>query len=158
MGTKNEKWYSVDELTPFEFVHPGEILSEELKARGISQKVFAKEIGIQASHLSALIHGSRSFTPAVAGKIASGLDGVPAETWLRLQKDYNRESRRSRIKSSMLVSGYGVPVEMGPASVLAQPDEFSYGSREHVRLTIPSSDREILESLADRLGWTVDNL
>ena len=76
MGTKNEKMYSVNGLMPAIDVHPGEILGEELKARGISQKEFAEKASMQQTHLSALIHGVRNITPAVAAKLEAALEGI----------------------------------------------------------------------------------
>ena len=49
-------------------IHPGSILKEELKERGISQKNFAKEIEMQPSHLNEIIKGKRSITKQVADK------------------------------------------------------------------------------------------
>ena len=89
METNDDKFYSIDGLAPSYHVHPGEILGEELKERGISQKTFAEKIGIQPSHLCALIHGARSFTPSVSAKIESGLPGVSADYWMRMQESYN---------------------------------------------------------------------
>ncbi len=45
MATNNKR------LTPFKPTHPGEILREELRERGIRQKDFAEQIGMQATHL-----------------------------------------------------------------------------------------------------------
>ena len=150
METKNEKWYVANDVTPAIPVHPGGILGEELKARGISQKKFAETIGMQASHLSALIHGTRNFTRAVATKIASGLEGIPAELWMKLQEGYNTDVLRKRANTSMLVTGYSAP-PLQPA-YLADPNVPSYGSIQ-VTLSIPESDKALLESLASRLGW-----
>ena len=88
METNTERMYLVNDITPAFPEHPGGILGEELKARGISQKKFAEQIGLQATHLSALIHGTRNFTPAVAAKIESGLDGISADLWMKLQEQY----------------------------------------------------------------------
>ena len=38
-------------------IHPGEIIKEELEARGITQKQLAQETGIPASVLNAVING-----------------------------------------------------------------------------------------------------
>ena len=108
--------YLVNDITPAFPEHPGGILGEELKARGISQKKFAEQIGLQATHLSALIHGTRNFTPAVAAKIESGLDGISANLWMKLQEQYNKDTRRRRADTSKLVSGYNsASYEVQPA-------------------------------------------
>ena len=153
MGTRNENMTVINDVTPFAPVHPGSILGEELKARGISQKEFAKTIGLQATHLSALIHGARNITPAVAAKLESGLEGIPAEMWLRLQDQYNVDVQRKRLRPSTLVSGYSA--NKTPAMVLAEPDSTPAGKLQ-VRITIPCSDKELLFSLASRFGWIID--
>ena len=143
--------YLVNDITPAYPEHPGGILGEELKARGISQKKFAEQIGLQATHLSALIHGTRNFTPAVAAKIESGLDGISADLWMKLQEQYNKDTRRRRADTSKLVSGYNsASYEVQPA--LSEPLS-SYGDSIQVILTIPESDKELLENLAERLNW-----
>jgi addiction module HigA family antidote len=151
METNTERMYLVNDITPAFPEHPGGILGEELKARGISQKKFAEQIGLQATHLSALIHGTRNFTPAVAAKIESGLDGISANLWMKLQEQYNKDTRRRRADTSKLVSGYNsASYEVQPA--LSEPLS-SYGDSIQVILTIPESDKELLENLAERLNW-----
>ena len=153
METNNTKASPVNGISPFMPVHPGSILKEELKARGISQKDFARRTGLQQTHLSALIHGSRNVTPAVASKIESGLEGIPAEMWLRLQNSYKVDIQRKNVRTSMLVSGYSF--RESPASVLAEPGAV-YGERMRVSLEIPASDRDLLSAIALRLGWEME--
>ena len=152
METKNENMFSLKNITPMYLVHPGAILGEELKARGISQKNFAETVGLQATHLSALIHGVRSFTPAVAEKIASGLEGISAEFWTKMQERYNINVQRKKVSASGAVSGYQPRIGYGVQPALAQP-RASYGGTIQVTLTIPVSDKDFLDGLADRLGW-----
>lgn len=142
----------INNVTPFSPVHPGSILGEELKARGISQKEFAGKIGVQETHLSALIHGSRNITPAVAAKLECGLGDIPAEMWLRLQNQYNVDVQRKRVKTSLLVSGYSM--HETPATALAEPEPL-YGDKMQIMITIPASDEELFTSLASRFGWII---
>ena len=152
METKNEKLFSANDITPAYPVHPGGVLGEELKARGISQKKFAAAVGLQASHLSALIHGVRSFTPAVAEKIASGLEGISAEFWTKMQESYNIDVHRKNVGAFSAVSGYQPRIGYSVQPALAQP-KASYGGTVRVTLTIPTSDKDFLDGLAARLGW-----
>ena len=152
MAQRNEAWHRVNDVPSASPVHPGDILGRELKERGISQKAFAGLIGMQPSHLSALIHGMRSFTPVVAEKIASGLTDIPADYWTRMQSSYNRDNQRKKENTSRLVTGYG-GVQEAPAWVLNDPG-FVLGNR--YTLSIPSGDQAILEQLAARLGWTLE--
>lgn len=61
---------------PFEPVHPGGILKEELRSRGIRQKDFAGKIGLQPTHLSALLNGKRNIS-ATIGCQAGTRTGYP---------------------------------------------------------------------------------
>ena len=153
METRNENMTVINDVIPFAALHPGSILGEELKARGISQKEFAERIGLQATHLSALIHGARNITPAVAAKLESGLGDIPAEMWLRLQNQYNVDVQRKRLRPSTLVSGYSA--SKTPAMVLAEPDTTPAGKLQ-VRITLPRADKDLLVSLASRFGWIID--
>lgn len=76
-----------ERLIPFMAVHPGSILKEELAARGLKQKVFAKQIDMQASHLNEVLKGKRNITPVLAERLESAL-GISASSWLALQKSY----------------------------------------------------------------------
>ena len=100
---------------PYETVPPGEILGQELKARKIRQTDFAKQIGMQTSHLSALIHGARNFTPLLAQRVEDAL-GISAKFWLSLQADYDLRTMRP----SNAVDGYA-PVSH-PLFAIAEPD------------------------------------
>ena len=147
-------WHRANDVPSAFPVHPGDILGRELKERGISQKQFAGLIGMQPSHLSALIHGMRSFTPAVAEKIASGLTGISADYWTRMQSSYNRDNQRKKENTSRLVTGYG-GVQETPVWVLNDSGRF-HGDLCHYTLSIPAGDKAILERLAARLGWTLE--
>lgn len=151
MAQRNEAWHRANDVPSVFPVHPGDILGRELKERGISQKQFAGLIGMQPSHLSALIHGMRSFTPAVAEKIASGLTGISADFWTRMQSSYNRDNQRKRGSTSHLVTGYG-DVQEAPAWVLNDPGRFN-GDQCHYALSIPAGDKVLFEQMAARLGW-----
>ena len=154
METNDEKFFSVEGLSPVHSVHPGEILGEELKDRGISQKLFASRIGMQPSHLSALIHGTRNFTSSVASKIESGLPGISADYWMRMQGSYNAEIRRRKVNPSMLVSGYTHKKET-PFQALGDSAE-SRGCLLHMKLSVPVDDKELLSQLAVRFGWILE--
>lgn len=153
METNTEGKYLANYVTPAYPVHPGGILGEELKARGISQKRFAESIGLQATHLSALIHGTRNFTAAVAEKIASGLDGITAEIWMKLQERYNIDVQRKRIGTKRIVAGYTSGYEVQSAYLTEPPAP--YNGELEVKITIPEADQELLNTLANRFGWII---
>ena len=157
METRHDGFVLLDDnMIPAYPVHPGSILGEELKARGILQKDFAAQIGMQASHLSALINGARNFTPAIADKIAVGLDDIPASFWVGLQEQYNRHiNLKKKQNLSRLVAGYAQSMEPEPVAVLASPSA-EYGSKVNYEITIPLKDKDLLEALSKRMGWKLE--
>ena len=150
METNNKHLTSVNEITPAYPVHPGSFIGEELKERGIKQKDFAKTIGMQATHLNALINGSRNVTPAIALKLEKGL-GVSVDVWLRLQERYTNFMRRKKYNTSRLVTGY-MPSSDLPQMALAEKEP-EYGEYIHYKLSVPVRDQALFESLCERLNW-----
>ena len=74
--------------------HPGEVLKDELEARGISQRKFADSIGMGYSVLNEILNGRRSLTTISALMFEAALN-VPAETLMKLQLKYNNQSART---------------------------------------------------------------
>ena len=106
METRDEDSIILNDNQTHYMIHPGEILREELKERGIKQKDLAKGIGMEPPHLSALIHGNRNITAAIAAKLESVLN-IPASVWLNLQNQYNvGKSRMRNNNTSSVVDGY----------------------------------------------------
>jgi HTH-type transcriptional regulator/antitoxin HigA len=60
-------------LVPARAIHPGEVLREELRERGITQKEFAEVIGIQAACLNEFIKGKRGLTESLAYRLEQSL-------------------------------------------------------------------------------------
>lgn len=106
-------------------VHPGMMVKPELKERGISQKDFAKMLGIQASHLSEVLNGKRALTTDLAMKIEDTI-GLPAKALLSAQTQYDLES----------------------AKAISEDKQ-----HETVALTIPIQDVNLLRELVRRFGW-----
>ena len=106
-------------------VHPGMMIKPELVERGISQKAFAKTIGVQPSHLSEVLNGKRALTTELAMKIEDAI-GLPAKILLAAQAQYNVEISKTTQNDNM---------------------------HETVSLTIPISDRNLLRELVNRFGW-----
>src|SRR5436190_1696131 len=68
--------------------HPGEILKDELEARGLSAHALALALRLPASRISQIVRGRRAVTPETALRLARYLGGSPG-IWLRLQVDYD---------------------------------------------------------------------
>ena len=121
MATKNEN------PAPFMAVHPGMMIKPELEERGITQKEFARMLGMQASHLSEVLRGKRTLSAELALKMEKAI-GIPAKTLLNAQTQYE--------------------LETAGADAVAKDDEL-----ETVAVTIPVKDRSLLQELVKKFGW-----
>ena len=64
--------------------HPGEILKDELEARGISLNQLARNIRVPMNRVSTIVNCKRGITPDTAVRLELCL-GIDASFWLRLQ-------------------------------------------------------------------------
>ena len=90
-GIKDEM--IANNLTPFRFTHPGEIVKDELEDRGISQREFAERIGMSYSVLNELLNAHRPLTTKTALLFEAAL-GLPADVLMRIQTKYNLQTAR----------------------------------------------------------------
>lgn len=88
---------NINELTPIIATHPGEVLKDELEARGIKQKDFANELDIAVTQLNEIIKGKRSITPDFAVLLETLL-GIDAKFWVNMQANFNLD--QAKIKES----------------------------------------------------------
>ena len=112
-------------ITPFVATHPGEMIKDELKEHGMTQKQLATETGIKPSVLSETINGKRSISLNVAIALEKSL-GIPADMWMNLQTQYDLDMAN-----------------------IAERDN----QRETVSVTIPVRDRNLLQELVRKFGW-----
>lgn len=84
--------------------HPGDILKEELEARSISQRSFAKQVGMSYSVLNELLNGKRPLTPATALLFEAAL-GISADMLMNMQTRYNMQTARKDSKITSWLSG-----------------------------------------------------
>lgn len=113
------------DLTPFAATHPGEMIKDELKERGMTQKQLAAETGIKPSVLSETINGKRSVSLSVAIALERAF-GIPADVWMNLQTQHDLDT----------------------ANIAARDNQ-----RETVSITIPVRDRNLLRELVRKFGW-----
>lgn len=85
-------------LVPGRLIHPGEILSDEIEAREISQKDFAIKLGIQPSMLNEIIKGKRGITAEHALLIGKELEMDPI-IWQNLQSNYELDKEKINQKT-----------------------------------------------------------
>ena len=91
-GIKDEM--IANNLTPFRFTHPGEIIKDELEFRGISQREFAQSVGMSYSVLNELVNAHRPLTTNTALLFEAALD-IPADMLMRIQTRYNLQTARN---------------------------------------------------------------
>ena len=79
--------------------HPGKILAGlHLEDLGWSQTRLAQEIGCSHAKVNEVINGRRGISPEFALDLERVL-GISAETWLRLQADYDLHVARKKARS-----------------------------------------------------------
>lgn len=76
-----------ERLRPATPISPGEILQDELGARGWTQTDFAEIIGKPLQTVNEIIKGKKAITPETAIAFSSAL-GTSAELWLNLEASY----------------------------------------------------------------------
>jgi len=84
-------------LMPYEPVHPGELLKDEIEYRGISQRKFSAEIGICYSVLNEILNCKRPVSVELAILIEAAL-GIEANMLIRMQTDYHMQVARKNSK------------------------------------------------------------
>lgn len=84
----------MDERLPS--IHPGEILREEfLQPLGITPYRLAKDIGVPATRIAAILAEKRAITADTALRLGRYF-GTSAELWLNLQSSYELQEARAR--------------------------------------------------------------
>ena len=86
---------NTEELIPFIATHPGFVLKEELEAREILKKEFARIIDIQPTTLNEIIKEKRAITDEIALSLEKALD-ISADFWTGFLKQYDIDVLRIR--------------------------------------------------------------
>lgn len=84
---------NLNDIVPFEAVHVGEFIKDELEARNMSQSELARLTGIQKPILNDIIKGKRSLTPEMALLLESVWD-IPARIFMDYQTNYDIDCAR----------------------------------------------------------------
>ena len=79
--------------TPAFAAHPGEIIKDEIEFRGISQRMLARQMGIQYSVVNEILNAHRPLTEKTALLFEAAL-GIDAEPLMQLQLKYNMQATR----------------------------------------------------------------
>lgn len=76
-----------NEMIPGDVFHPSEIIKDELEARGMRQVDLINQSGYNKGFISLLLKGERNVTSSFA-LVLEKIFEIPAEFWIRLQKNY----------------------------------------------------------------------
>jgi len=88
-------------MTKLKPVSPGELLSEEfLKPMGISQYRLAKEIGVPAQRIGAIVAGKRAITADTDLRLCKFF-GLSDGYWLRAQAAYDTEVAQDQLQDTL---------------------------------------------------------
>ncbi|ALD70971.1 hypothetical protein RN86_00305 [Streptococcus gordonii] len=68
--------------------HPGQYVEELIEEYNVTQKEFAKRLGISEVTLSKLVDGEESISNEIAQKLEK-LTNISMKTWLNLQNAYD---------------------------------------------------------------------
>ena len=83
-------------IVPDIAIPPGELLAEEIEARGMSQRDLAALMRRPPQVISEIIRGRKAITPRTAIEIEQAL-GTPASVWVGLEAQYRLALARQEV-------------------------------------------------------------
>lgn len=92
-------------------IHPGEILADELEARGRSQRQLADLVQKSPQEVSFIITGKRNLNADWALRLESAM-GISAQSWLNMQNAYDlqlQNKEKSKLFSLIKLSAQKIP-------------------------------------------------
>ena len=78
--------------------HPGEMIGDSIDEMGVTVVDAAKALGVTRQQLHNVIAGRSAVTPEMAVRLEKAL-GSTADTWLRIQANYDLAQIRDRAAS-----------------------------------------------------------
>jgi HTH-type transcriptional regulator/antitoxin HigA len=92
-------------------IAPGEVLAEELAARGLTQSQLARSMRRPLQAINEIVRGRKRITGETALQLAEAL-GTSAELWIRLEADFEltkarlaaQPAREAKVRRSARVS------------------------------------------------------
>jgi len=122
------------EFIPFEASHPGSLIKDELKARGISQKELALDIDMQPTMLNEIINEKRAITAEIALALEKAL-GIPADYWMRYQVGYELNCARIKernILKTRQIETWGLIKQYVPVRIFSKLGVLSNSLSENI--------------------------
>ncbi len=84
------------EISKIKGIHPGIILSRELKKRALEKKLFALSLGEYPQTISAISNGHRGVTPGLSIKLGNAL-GIDENYFMLLQAYYEIKKEKEKL-------------------------------------------------------------
>lgn len=84
---------TANNMTSSMLIHPGEMIKDEINARGITQKELAQQMGVSYTVFNEILNGKRPVTTEYALLLEAAL-GTNASIWIGLQADYNLQKAK----------------------------------------------------------------
>ncbi|HKN30948.1 MAG TPA: HigA family addiction module antitoxin [Roseiarcus sp.] len=81
---------------PMEPVHPGQVLEDEIAARGLTAHALGLKLRVPANRITDIINGKRGVSPDTALRLGRCL-GPGAAFWLSLQTQYDLAMAEKRL-------------------------------------------------------------
>lgn len=98
-----DKTSDKSDLVPSSPIHPGEIVKDELEARGISQRKFASIIGCSYTVFNEILNCKRPITTDYALRIEAAL-GIKAYMLVNMQSEYNLQTARQDSQLTVILN------------------------------------------------------
>ena len=89
-SNKTSEERTANNMTSSLLIHPGEMIKDEIAARGITQKELAQQMGVSYTVFNEILNGKRALTTEYAMLLEAAL-GTNANIWLGLQAEYNMQ-------------------------------------------------------------------
>ncbi len=83
----------MNNTTPFVATHPGDLIRDEMRERGLTQRQLASLAGLTPSVVSSLVNARSSVTEDIATALEKALS-IPAVMWMNLQSQYDHDSAK----------------------------------------------------------------
>jgi addiction module HigA family antidote len=77
-------------------MHPGDVLQEEIAARGLTAHALALKLRVPANRITEIVNGERGVSPDTALRLSRCL-GPGAAFWLNLQTQYDLALAEKRL-------------------------------------------------------------
>ena len=82
-------------------IPPGEVLAEEIEARGMTQRELAARLSRPAQAINEIIKGKKAITAETALELEKAL-GIGAHFWAHLEADYRITLARNRQRAAFV--------------------------------------------------------